>query len=308
MRGPALAAVLLVLLSSPALWAAAAAEKPGWEPQDQTLQEVLRLRAAGVGERVILTWLSQARPPVRPLAPDDLIGLTRQGVPDSLIEALVALAAGKEPSGGFAEESAGGKVPVRFDLDYRPIAREGEEFYDLFYYLNGELLAWSPGAQNPLNRKSLVFVKALPPGRYLVRLNRERHTALSGGRFRHESSVCPAAVPLTVNRGPEIEVKVEFSESTFFWKPPLSFTVTRAGEILAAERGLAGDPDSWRPLCEDLEINLESGAPRRAARRQLQDCVRWAALWEGLEKVPDRKAVLGEMARYEFRPVPVTSR
>jgi len=91
----------------------------------------------------------------------------------------------------------------------------------------------------------------------------------------------------------------------FFWKPPLSFTIHRGGETLAAERGLGGDSESWPRLCEDLEANQKTGKTAREGNRPPGDCTRWATIWEGIPRVPERRAILEEMARYRFRPVPV---
>lgn len=302
---------LMFLVLAGVLSVSAGPESPSgdatWNPSDETVREVLRMYKEGVADSVILTWLDQAQPPIRQLEPNDLVGLTRAGVSERVINLLIRRAAAATQAAKTVSPPADAKVAVRFDLDYSPVVREGEEPWDLFFYLNGELLAWCPGAQNPLNRKSLVFIRALAPGSYLVRLNRERHIPRSSDKWRHETRICPATIPLTITPGSEIEVKVVFAESTFFWKPPLSYTIHRGGETLASERGLGGQPESWPRLCEDLEANQKAGKTDREVKPPAADCTRWSSLWEGIQ-VPDRRAVLEEMAHYKFRPVPVTSR
>lgn len=65
-----------------------------WNPSDETVREVLRMYKEGVADSVILTWLDQAQPPIRrETEPNDLVGLTRAGVSERVINLLIRRAA-----------------------------------------------------------------------------------------------------------------------------------------------------------------------------------------------------------------------
>ncbi|MBP7149525.1 MAG: hypothetical protein KBD01_18515 [Acidobacteria bacterium] len=274
------------------------------------VQELLRMKAAGLGEGVIGDWLLAQ--PDRGAAPsaDDLIALRQAGFSDEFLRILLGRAAAAD---GAAPAPAGppgdAPQPVRFEVEYRARAGEDEAPWDLFLYLDGQVLAWAPAERNLLQRGGLRFSRALAPGRHVVRAAVERHrrSGPSGG-WSHEARVAPVEIAFEVAAGAPLAVGIEYAESLLApARAPLSWTVARGGDVLANRRNEGGPAAGWPELCEDIESGVGDGAPSRRARARLERCARWPALWTGATPVPDRATVLAQLAAYEFRPVPASA-
>jgi len=309
--------ILVPLAICLALAAPAAA---GTEAADPVVREVVRMLEAGVSEDVVLLWLERGNRRAGTLGADDLIALTEAQASPALMERLMAPpapAAGPpavtEPSGAAttrpAEATPGG-IPVDVSIRYRPYRDpEGEvdEQWHLFAYLDGRPLAWSDG-KNWLStqRQTVDVVPRVSPGTHVVRLLQERHRRVGGGGRRHEARVCPDAIELDVQRpGRKLEIQITepmglslSGKGTYVW------SAWDAGEPRGEEHLLAGPPDDWPPLCEEIEANYTDGdkIPKRVAR-QLERCVRWDSLWPETAAAPTREQVRTLLESFDYRPV-----
>ena len=290
--------------------AAAPLAAAGDPPVSPAVQELLRMKSAGLGESVIADWLQADPGKIAPPTPDDLIALRQAGFSDEFLRILIRRAPGAaQVSPAPAANGAGGLQPVRFEVEYRARPGEDEAPWDLFLYIDGEVLAWAPAERNLLARSGLRFSRALAPGRHAVRAAIERHRrSESAGGWLHEARVAPVEIAFEVTDGAPMNIGIEFAESILApARAPLSWTVSRGGVVLANRRNEGGPAADWPELCEDLESGIGEGEPSRRTRARLQRCVRWPALWAGLAPGADRAAVLAQLASFEFRPVPATA-
>jgi len=298
---------------------------------DPVVQEVVHMLEGGVSEPVVASWLeSSGRRPVRVDAAE-LVALRKAKASDDLMKRLIQLAnAGAPPETPPARPAAApeaaprpapapapappppaavpaGTVPVRFDLAYRPFAAEEDApSWSLFVYLDGRLLTGAKPAMISLTARNWQLDRGLSPGRHVIRLVQERHERrFGGGAWLHAARVAPEPLAFDVDPGGAWRVSLSLDQVKIRKKGPLELRVTRGDREVAAVAG-GGEPDAWRPLCEDVEANMtgqKAGSkPSGDARRDLARCVRWSALFPGIENVPSRDEVRAELERDRFQP------
>lgn len=311
------AALLIVAASGPV--PAADQEQPGpGSGSTSVVEDVLRMLDEGVGSPVILDWLKRQDRPVKPLSPDDLIGLTRAGASEELVEALIEKSADEppappppaaskstvdEPPGAPADGTAG----VAFSLVYRSQSDDGTEFdkrWAMFAYLDGEPLLWSTSSGS-FSRKSSNTSRRLDPGPHVIRLTRESHVKRGKRGWEHESLVCPDPIVFNVEAGEGWYLSITWVEPAFTLKDkrPLSWKLTRwDGDVAGVEK--TGQPkEKWRHLCEDAQANVPEGKkPPASVRPQLEDCTKWSTLWSGEEPAFTRAELLETLEKDDFRP------
>lgn len=295
--------------------------------QDPVIQEIVRMLTAEISEPVIVRWIETSGRRPAAVSSHDLVALKQAGASDDLLGKLLEMAGSEpppppapsplpdaptptpmrapEPPPSPAEPS--GAVPMRFEVRYQPVSVEDEEPWDLFVYLDGRLLARAEAPMAALFPRTVTFEGRVEPGPHVLRVVQERHRRRSGGWY-HEARVSEEPVLFTLEPETPGELKLEFRQVKLALgagDAPLSWRVTQ-GERTAAESGPAGTrPETWPPLCEEIEANLERGKrPALPIRRELERCVRWTGLWPGIAGVPSREEVRAELARYDFRPVP----
>ncbi|HEY8020635.1 MAG TPA: hypothetical protein VIH93_06025, partial [Thermoanaerobaculia bacterium] len=206
------------------------------------------------------------------------------------------------PAAATATPASSG-IPVRFQIGYRPFAAdENAPSWSLFVYLDGRFLAWEKPSTISLTTRAEGFDRALPAGHHVVRLVQERHERRHGGGWLHAARVAPQALAFDLAPGETWRVDLRLDEVKISRQGPLSLRVTSGDHEIAAASG-GGDPESWAPLCDDVEANAEPGKPPSAeARRELKNCLRWTALWPGLASVPPRDQVRADLERDRFQP------
>jgi hypothetical protein len=199
--------------------------------------------------------------------------------------------------------SAGGGIPVRFHLTYRPFtAEEDAPSWNLFVYLDGRLLTGAKPAMISLTTRSWDLDRSLPAGHHVIRLVQERHERhLGGERWLHVARVAPEplAFDLLSDAGGSWRVSLELDQVKIRRQGPLDLRVTRGDREVATVAG-GGEPDTWKPLCEDVEASAAERAGDR--HRDLARCVRWADLFPGIAGVPSRDEVRAELERDRFQP------
>lgn len=281
-------------------------------PADPVLQDVYRLLDAGMAERTILEYLETSGLRPRPLTPDDLIGLKDAGAGEEFISALLRMSAQPEtPSPPPTPVAAG--TPVDFRVQYRA-AEDGDDGaaeapWNLYLYLDGNPLTFAAGGSGTILSDGIEFTERLAPGMHTLRVTQERHT-LEGERWWHETRACPDPIAFEVRDGEPLQLAVRYTDDGFApmgWKGPLDWKLERDGARIDGADALGGFSDGWKPLCEDLEANVEPGKkPGGMIRRELKRCVRWSALWPD-GTVTDRADVLGRLAELDFQPMPVSA-
>lgn len=304
----------LWLISFLGFWAAGPALAQETKVEDPVIQEIVRMLAAEISEPVIVRWIETSGRRPAAVSSSDLVALKQAGASDDLLGKLLEMA-GAEPAPtptpmeapAPAPAAPSGAVPMRFEVRYQPVSVEDEEPWDLFVYLDGRLLARAESPMAALFPRTVTFEGSVAPGPHVLRLVQERHRRRSGGWY-HEARVWGEPVLFTLEPETPGELKLEFRQvklSLGAGDAPLSWRVTQ-GERTAAESGPAGTrPETWPPLCEEIEANLERGKrPALPIRRELERCLRWTGLWPGIAGVPSREEVRAELARYGYRPVP----
>jgi len=290
------------------------------EVSDEVVREVVRMLDAGVDEEVIVLWLERDGRRPKAVSADDLIALTRSNASRELIDALMEAGAAvpapgppermAEPSVASQPAPRGDAIPLELSITYRPFRDpEGDEDeqWQLFVYLDGRPLAWSDGknwlSRSKRNREVSVLVSAR---RHVVRLVEERHRRRAEG-WTHEARVCPVPIELDATAGPlEIEIEIKEAAGLGFGKAVYRWARLDGDDV--EDTRLPGPPETWAPLCEEIESNYTYGRkiPRRV-KKQLEDCVRWHELWPADADAPDRGTVRSQLERHDFRPV-LTSR
>jgi hypothetical protein len=83
----------------------------------------------------------------------------------------------------------------------------------------------------------------------------------------------------------------------------MSYLIRQGAEVLGEHSGTGGNPDRWRPICEDVEANFRGsdGVPR-AFRGAMGECVRWETLWSDNSEPTSRYQILETLAEYDFEP------
>jgi hypothetical protein len=325
--------VLLVLVTA-ALPARAGDPDPVLDP---VVQEVVTMLNGGVAEPVVTSWLeTSGRRPAR-VDGAELVALQKAKASDDLMKRLIRLANGSalapEPSlrqpapspqpappppvpaapavppppaavpapVGAAPAASG--IPVRFQIGYRPFAAdENAPSWNLFVYLDGRFLAWEKPSTISITTRAEGFDRTLPAGHHVIRLVQERHERRHGSGWLHAARVAPQALAFDLAPGETWRVDLRLDEVKLSRQGPLTLRVTSGDHEVAAASG-GGDPESWAPLCDDVEANAEPGKPPSAeARRELKNCVRWSGLWPGLAGVPPREQVRADLERDRFQP------
>jgi hypothetical protein len=301
--------VALRLLICGAMPGATEVESPS--TVDPTIGGVVRMLEAGVDEQVILDWLSRQSRGAGELRPDDLIALTRAGASPEMIRRIVerwpAEPSGDRPATREAPTPVAGATSTEIVLRYRPYDdTEGgdPDLWHLFVYVDGEYAIWSDGVGRMAPAGHDRVRLDLPPGRHRVRLVQERHESTVNG-WRHEARVCPQAIEIDVG-DVQSSLRVKVSGSSPPGKNGSVSWSRREGEITVEEVSEAGGwPEQWPALCEEIEVNYDAGARLpRAARKRLEDCVRWKTLWPSTADAPERDAVRRQLAAVDFRPEP----
>jgi len=318
--------LVLLFLLAPALPARAA-------ELDPVVQEVVHMLEGGVSEPVVAAWLeSSGRRPAHVDAAE-LVALRKAKASDDLMKRLIRLANGvpvppaaaapaaappppiaeapsaapalaTPPSSPAPVVAVPGAVPVRFDLVYRHFAAEEDApSWTLFVYLDGRLLTGSKPAMISLTARSGQLDRGLSPGHHVIRLVQERHERRfgGGGGWLHAARVAPQPLAFDVEPGGAWRVSLSLDQVKIRRKGPLELRVTRDDREVAAVAG-GGEPDTWPPLCEDVEASVGSTKPSADARRDLARCVRWAALFPGIDGVPPRDEVRSGLERDRFQP------
>lgn len=290
---------------------------------DVVVGQVLRLLREGVSEGVIRSWLETSGERPAEVTPDDLIRLDRAGASDPLLEALLALAgrppapppappppaapAPAPPTAGAGNAGEPGGIEVRLRAQYRSIADEDEEPWDLYLYLDGDILAWLPGGRPLFLSPEQEVTARLTAGRHVLRLAQERHSRRGDGWF-HEARVAPEPLSFEIRPGDPVFVDLKLREvrAAFTGDGVASFLVMQGGEVLREVEALP-EPEEWPRLCEDIEANLDPDRerPPRPVRAQLERCARWRSLWPEEMAVPDREEIRARLERYDFQPVPI---
>lgn len=295
------------------------------EAQDPVVRDVVRMLRAGVAEQVVLEWLESAQRPGA-LSANDLIALAQADAPETVQRRLLQLASEEAPPAPEAVPTppaaptppatnppqAGEGVLVTFRLGYRPLFDEDEEPWDLYVYINGDVLTFNSAAGLALVNQTQTFDVRLVPGKHVLRLLQERHTPRRSDVF-HEARVCMEELILEVEEDTPLDVQLDFTQPRILALDSaarIDLQVVRAGEVLVNREIPIALPDDWRPLCEEIEANWPERIPR-ALRNKYERCVRWPQLWQTqtvAEQVPDRATVRERLAAFNYRPVPATSR
>lgn len=290
---------------------------------DPVVQEVVHMLEGGVSEPVVAAWLaSSGRRPAK-VDSAELVALEKAKASDDLMKRLIRLANGTSeppaaapvappppmatpPAPVASAPAAPETVPVRFQLSYRPFTSEEDApSWSLFVYLDGRLLTWSKPAMISLTARSWELDRGLPPGRHVIRLVQERHERrLGGDRWSHATRVAPEPLAFDVAPGGGSgawRVSLQLDQVKISRQGPLALKAMRGDREVVAIQG-GGEPDSWPPLCEDLEANVGAGKPSAAQRRELARCIRWADLFRGVAGVPSRDQIRADLERDRFQP------
>ncbi len=292
----------------------------------------------GVSEPVVASWLeSSGRRPAH-VDSAELVALRKAKASDDLMKRLIQLASGgsaaapavpptpppaapemippsaaataapapspASPLAPAPAPAAPGGIPVRFHLAYRPFTEEEDApSWNLFVYLDGRLLTGAKPAMISLTTRAWDLDRSLPAGHHVIRLVQERHERrLGGDRWLHASRVAPE--PLAFDLPPDASgsswrVSLELDQVKIRRQGPLELRVTRGDREVAAVAG-GGEPETWKPLCEDVEASAAERPGDR--RRDLARCARWADLFPGIAGVPSRDEVRAELERDRFQP------
>jgi hypothetical protein len=289
---------------------------------DPVVQEVVRMLEGGVSEPVVASWLeSSGRRPAH-VDGAELVALQKAKASEDLMKRLIRLANGApappspatpapEPPAAPVPASAApapaqalaAGIPVRFQLGYRPFTSdENAPSWSLFVYLDGRLLTWGRPAAISLTTRSWGLDRTLPAGHHVIRLVQERHERKFGSDgWVHAARVAPEPLAFDLVSGGPWRVSLQLDQVKIRRQGPLTLRVTRGDREVAVAAG-GGEPDSWPPLCEDVEANVAGRSPSADARRQLASCVRWDGLFPGIAGIPPRDEVRAELERDRFQP------
>lgn len=278
---------------------------------DPVVRKVVEMLGSGVAPDLVLDWIEREQPRPARVGPEELVALSRARAPRSLIDALIARL---EPGPPRKEAASSGeeKVPVEFQFLYRPQVTEGEEGWDLIAYIDGHPLTWVDGRGGLLAKHELSFRRHLLPGRHVLRLLQERHRqrSLRSKLWVHQARVCPERIEFEIDPGEGWSLRVELKQSRFHpRRGPLSWYLTRQSGVVARQLDAGPAPGDWPFLCEEIEAGLRSKKKvPNALQRKLRHCVRWPSLWPAEPPPPSRRQVREELARFDFKPIPVGAR
>ena len=206
----------------------------------------------------------------------------------------------------------GAEARVRFTLRYAPEYEEDSEEWDLFLYLDSRPLTLVPAASNIFSRKALEFERSFSPGLHRLEVVLERHARRGPSTWFHAARAAGVGLPLDLAPGSVTEVELSFSERHLGFSGgggPLSYRALRGDEVLELRERFGGDPDDWRPICEEIESNRKPGKKLpRSQRRELESCVAWKDLWPDVAEPMPRATVREKLALFGYRPVPKEAR
>lgn len=299
--------------------------------------DVIRMLDAGLSEELIVNWLVGDDRPVPVASADDLIGLKTAGATDGLLDQLLELSrndadpaprpmpeepaepahpiqpasptrAETMPTPAAAPRSDSGSDPlVSFRLAYTPPKVDFDhELWNLYVYLDGEPLAYVPPNTSFADRgDALEFRQRLAPGAHLLIVTQERHDRKGRKRWHHQARVSSQGFAFEVSPDYDGEAELTFNEGVLGTNSggPLTFRFVQSDQVTELE-SVGGQPDSWAPVCEEIEANVAEGEkPGRSVEADLARCVRWSDLWEGIAG-PTRSQIREALAAFDFRPVP----
>jgi hypothetical protein len=314
----------LVLLAGLAIGPAVFAEdegagvSSGGAGSGTVLGDVMRMLEQGVGSPVIEDWLSKQTRNVPALSPDDVIGLTRAGASERLVEQLIEMSAHQgepspqptaEPSGVRPPEpSPDGSAGVAFSFVYRSQSDDGEENsrrWAMFVYLDGEPLTWSKSSGS-FSLNSVNTSKQISPGPHVIRLVRESHTRRSkAAPWEHEAQASRTPIVFNVESGDGWHMSISWRQPAVSFKEqqPLSWRLTRWDVDVAGVEKTGTRKEDFKQICEDAEASVPEGKkPNSDVKSRLKSCASWSSLWGGVDEFPAREELLETLARDDFRP------
>jgi hypothetical protein len=325
LAGLTLLLACLALAAAPgALAAAAASTAPS--AADPVVAQVLEMLRGGIAEPVIVLWLQKSGKRPAAVSSGDVVALHEAGASDELLKLLLTPAAGAAaaaapaaqapapapapaaaPGGPGAASGAAGApgaaVKVRFAVTYRPIFADADEpvpeRWLLCLYVDGRFLASVKAEPLLVPLPPRTFERELAPGKHLLRVTQERHLRYSRSRgYASPARVDPSELPFELQAGAAAQIAVRFGEGGVRHRAPVAVRLESGGKEVARLEPAAPDPDTWPALCEDVPAALPAGAKLPTlARRDLEGCVHWAALWPGAAAVPSRDEVRAEIMR-----------
>jgi len=218
-----------------------------------------------------------------------------------------AAPAAASPAPSAAAPAAAG-VKVRLAVTYRPVT-VGEELpppepWLMCVYVDGRFLASVRPSPVLLPLPARTFDRELAPGKHLLRITQERHLRYRAARgWVSPSRIDPSEFPFELPPGAAAQIAIHFGERGLRHPGPVAVRVEQDGKEIAKLEPAAADPEGWPALCEDVTAAMPAGAkPPAAARRELERCVHWAALWPGVAAVPTRDEVRAEIERQGRTP------
>jgi hypothetical protein len=293
-------------------------EKSGKRPAAMSSGDLVALHQAGASEQ-LMKWLVQsagapspepataarpapsAPPAAAASAPPAAAAAAPAAAAAAPAAAAAAPAAPPAPAGNAAP---GATVPVRirFASAPRPALTEPEqqpEWWLLCLYLDGRFVACAPAAPILLPPPPRAFRRDFAPGKHVLRLTEERHLRYTRARgYVTPARVDPSELPFDLPAGGATQIAIHFGERGPRHPGPVALSIERDGKEVTRLEPAAPDPEAWPALCEDVPAALPAGAKLpAAARRDLESCVHWQALWPGVEGVPAREEVRAEIAR-----------
>jgi len=301
---------------------------------DPIVTQVVEMLNANVSETLILQWMETTGRRPKDVGSQGLIALSDAGASKEFISDLLDLVGetslsplersptmetGAQPGGKMAagieepETAATGGVSVeaRFVLgakrawvDEDEPDSPREKRWDVYLYLDGELVAWTiPSLQGePVEARQLIR-----PGRRELRVVLQRYEKLRRS-WSYESLSVPTLAAFEARPGDPIVIEVDMKRIWGLWRDrkdggPMSWVIRQGDQILSESGGTGGNPDRWQPVCEDVEANFpgDRGVPR-AFRSSMSRCVRWDTLWSDAGQPTSRANILRDLAEYDFQP------
>lgn len=283
---------------------------------DPVVAEVLEMLEAGVSEDLIRSWLdSTGRQPAE-VTSTGVIALTGAGASDAFVEALLGLAG--EPGAAVEEmvaveeaADAGKPVEARFLIRAKDLFTDEPEPddpppapWDMYVYLDGEYLGWVTPS---LDGEPADVRRLLSGGEHVLRVVLQRFDPKSR-RYRYDSLSVPVAVTFTATVGDPLEIEVEMKRIWGLWRDrktggAFSYRVRQGVEVLTENDGTGGDPDRWRPLCEDVKANFPDKEKVPGIHSgDMARCIPWNELWADFGVATSREQILEMIDSYEGRP------
>jgi hypothetical protein len=317
-RIAALSALALFLVVFPGISPAAVSDKHS----ESVVDSVRNMLEAGISEDVILAWLDSNDDPIPHPSADHLIALQKAGASETLLKRL--LIAPELPTEAATDstvtpipdtpkpQDSEREVMVNFTFSYSPWYLNDDEYdiandsWDFFVYMDGIPLSYVPAAAVAGMTSNLEFSQLVPAGRHIIRATLEQHNRGTGKQWTHAAKVAEEAFVIDISpEGPQASISVRFKEH---WGGidrggPVEFSFQQGNQVSELE-GVGGNPDSWPPVCEEVEANSNlSKTPGSRLERDLRRCVSWGGLWNGTS-APPRSEVREALAMFEYRPVP----